>query len=330
MNDKKKATLFLILFAPFVGEGLSTSTPLINWLNPLVIILLIFLYGFGALITHELMIRWNKGSKGWLTLLLLGASYGIIEEGLYLMTFFNPNWEDLGILGVYGRFVGINWVWVVELTIFHMVYSITIPVILTHIAFPEVREQSWLSKKTLLLVITIFILCGPIWMLFVIDTYNYMPGIAEYLGFLILTVILLFLAKKAPILLSVKKEVSPPRYKSFFLLGLIWGIGFFFIAWVLPGLNVNPIIPIILMLAWTMLIIWRIAVSSGNGYGINDNNLLGLITGCLCILFFFLFIIDILGFFVFGAISALIFILIKKKMNLGDDNEKKVGNGHNN
>ena len=56
MKDSKKATLFLVLFAPFVGEGLSTSTPVIEWLNPLVIILLVSLYGFGAVITRELMV----------------------------------------------------------------------------------------------------------------------------------------------------------------------------------------------------------------------------------------------------------------------------------
>lgn len=314
MKDSKKATLFLVLFAPFVGEGLSTSTPVIEWLNPLVIILLVSLYGFGALITRELMVRWDKGSEGWLALLLLGAAYGIIEEGLYLMSFFNPNWGDIGILGVYGRYLGVNIVWVVELTIFHMIYSITIPIVLTHIAFPEVKEESWLGKKAFILVIAIFILCGPIWMLFVVDTYKYIPGIAEYLGFLILTVILIVLAKKAPATLFEKKEVEAPSFKFLFLLGLIWGVGFFMIAWILPTLNVHPIIPILLMPIWTLFIIWRIAVSSGNGYGLNEENLLGLIIGALGFLFFLLFVVDILGFIIFGAISILIFSIIKIKL----------------
>ena len=255
MNDSKKALLFLIFFAPFIGEGLSTSTPLVEWLNPLVIILLVLLYGFGALIIRELLIRWGKGSEGWLTLLLLGAAYGIIEEGLYLMTFFNPNWQDIGILGYYGRFIGVNWVWVVQLTIFHMIYSITIPVVLTHIAFPGVKEESWLSKKALIFVIIIFILCGPIWMLFVIDTYNYIPGLAEYLGFLILIILLFLVAKRAPKELFGKKEVKVPSFKLFFILGLIWGVGFFLIAWILPALNFPPLIPILLMprLSWLQI-----------------------------------------------------------------------------
>ena len=324
MEESKKAILFLIFFAPFVGEGLSTSTPVLEWLNPLVIILLVFLYGFGALIVRELMIRWGKGSEGWISLLLLGAAYGIIEEGLYLMSFFNPNWQDVGILGAYGRFFGVNWVWVVQLTIFHMIYSITIPVVLTHIAFPGVKEESWLNKKALIFIIIIFILCGPIWMLFVIDTYNYIPGVAEYLGFLILTVLLILFARKAPVEIFEKIEVDAPSFKFLFILGLIWGVGFFLIAWILPALNFPPLIPILLMPAWTLFFIWRIAVSSGNGYALNEGNLLGLIVGALCFLFFLLFVVDILGFIIFGAISIFIFVSIKIKINKMKKNTEHI------
>ncbi len=315
MKDSKKALLFLIFFAPFVGEGLSTSTPVIEWINPVVIILLVFLYGFGALITRELLIRWDKGSDGWLPLLILGAAYGIIEEGIYLMSFFNPNWADVGILGAYGRYLGVNWVWTVELIIFHMIYSITIPIVLTHIAFPEVKEESWLGNKGFILVIIIFILCGPIWMLFVIDTYNYIPGFVEYFGFLILTVILIIIAKRAPATLFEKKEVESPSFKHFFFLGAVWGVCFFMIAWILPALNVPPIIPILLMPIWTLFILWRIATASGNGYALNEENLLGLIIGALVFLFFLLLVVSILGFIIFSAISILIFISIKRRIN---------------
>jgi hypothetical protein len=315
MEDSKKATLFLVFFAPFVGEGLSTSTPVIEWINPLVIILLVFLYGFGALIIRELLICWEKGSDAFLTMLLLGAAYGIIEEGLYLLSFFNPYWEDVGILGTYGRFFGVNWVWVVELTIFHMIYSITIPVVVTHIAFPEIKQTSWLSKKSFFIVIIIFIICGPIWMLFVLDTYNYIPGFIEYFSFFLLAVILFIIAKKSPGTLFMKKEVKAPGFSKLFVMGLFWGIGFFIIAWILPALNFPPIIPIILMPTWTLFIMWRVAVASGNGYGLNDKNLLGLIIGALGFLYFLLFVVDILGFAIFGLISLIIFYMIYRNIN---------------
>jgi len=44
------------------------------------------LYLPGALLIREAMIRWKKG---WASVLLLGAAYGILEEGTALGTLFN-------------------------------------------------------------------------------------------------------------------------------------------------------------------------------------------------------------------------------------------------
>jgi len=45
------------------------------------------LYGSGALVIRELRVRWNKGIG---TTLLLGSAYAMIEEGLMVASFFNP------------------------------------------------------------------------------------------------------------------------------------------------------------------------------------------------------------------------------------------------
>ncbi|MCD6244170.1 MAG: hypothetical protein J7J65_02910 [Candidatus Korarchaeota archaeon] len=52
------------------------------------------------------------------------AAYGIVEEGVMTRSFFCPTWPDLGILAEYGRWIGVNWVWAIQLTIFHAVFSI--------------------------------------------------------------------------------------------------------------------------------------------------------------------------------------------------------------
>jgi hypothetical protein len=117
--------LVLFLLSPIIGEVLSGSTPLLSFINPVVLLLEVGLYGCGAVIVRELAIRWQKGLP---TVLTLGAAYGIIEEGLDTKSWFNPNWPDVGILGTYGRVLGVNWVWAVELTIYHAVFSIAIPI----------------------------------------------------------------------------------------------------------------------------------------------------------------------------------------------------------
>ena len=89
----------LFFLAPMVGELLSGSSPPVEFFNPFGLALLSLLYGGGAIIARELMRRWGKG---WGALLLLGAAYGIVEEGLMVKSFFDPNWVDLGALGHYG------------------------------------------------------------------------------------------------------------------------------------------------------------------------------------------------------------------------------------
>ena len=96
-------TLFFL--APVIAELLSGSAPPAEFFRPIGLAVLTILYGGGAILVREITIRWKKG---WISLLVLGAAYGIIEEGLMVKSFFDPNWTDLGILGTYGRWLGVN------------------------------------------------------------------------------------------------------------------------------------------------------------------------------------------------------------------------------
>lgn len=135
----------LFFLSPLIGEGLSGSTPPLNFLNPGVLFLLGSIYGSGALLVRDYARRWNKG---WRSILILGAAYGIIEEGIMTRSFFNPNWPVLGSLSTYGRWLGVNWVWSEWLTIFHAIFSITIPIFLVELTYPRTKTQVWLSTRS--------------------------------------------------------------------------------------------------------------------------------------------------------------------------------------
>ena len=62
------------------------------------------MYGGGALLVRELT---RRSGRGGLTLLLLGAAYGVVEEGLGDMSLFNPNFLGLHLLAR-GRLFGIG------------------------------------------------------------------------------------------------------------------------------------------------------------------------------------------------------------------------------
>ena len=142
--------LFLVLLTPCVefltgstSFGAAVTVPsaaftffLLTWPS----------YAFPVLLIREAVVAWNK----WIaSLLALGISYGALNEGLLAKTYFavNPNSPALG--GGAGQWIGINWPWVTEITLFHMIVSISVPVVLSFLIFPETRHLRFLSERTI-------------------------------------------------------------------------------------------------------------------------------------------------------------------------------------
>jgi hypothetical protein len=136
--------LVLLVLSPAIGELLSGSSPPLQFFNPVFFLLLVGLYGCGALLVRETVARYQLNAVG---VLLLGAAYGIVEEGLTCKSFFNLHWTDTGFLSVYGRGWGVNWVWTFGLTVYHTVVSITVPVFLTEALFPLRAQEPWLRRR---------------------------------------------------------------------------------------------------------------------------------------------------------------------------------------
>lgn len=142
-----RPAILLCCLAPFLGEVVSGSTPPIVVLaNPLYAALEVVLYGGGALFVRELVVRWRRS---WISVILLGLAYGLIEEGLVLKAIFDPNWEGAGQLGTYGRVDGIGWVWLLQVVAFHSVVSITIPIMFAGLLVQGRRSDPWLSSRQL-------------------------------------------------------------------------------------------------------------------------------------------------------------------------------------
>jgi len=146
---KAHPVISLLILTPGIPEYLSSSSP-INAiiLNPPQFVFQLLanlgLYGTGALLIHDARVRWKKG---WASVLLLGAAYGILEEGVALSTLFNPNAGPVGVLGVYGHLLGVNWVWAAGIVPFHAVFSISVPILLLGLAIPETGLRPLLSRR---------------------------------------------------------------------------------------------------------------------------------------------------------------------------------------
>jgi hypothetical protein len=178
------AVLALYLAAPIIAEMISGSTPPLAWLNPFNPIVQPALYGSGAILARELV---RRRGLGWGNLLVLGAAYGILEEAIAVQTWFNftPR-SPSASLGTFGRFFETNWVWAFELSAYHAVISITIPVMLVEILTPRVAHQPWLRRRgvigfaVVLALVTIFLALASGFVFFAKDGYTH-PPLAPYL-----------------------------------------------------------------------------------------------------------------------------------------------------
>lgn len=243
---KAHPLLCLLILTPGIPEYLSGSSNMAFLVvNPLLFFLLLAanlaLYGPGVILIREAKIRWNKG---WASVFLLGVAYGIVEEGLALRTLFNPQSPVVGSLGVYGHWLGVNWVWTIGLVIFHSVFSIGLPIFIFGLAFPELKSKSLVSMRGIGLSILALTIDSFLLSLLV----NYWP--AEIGGLLIASSIVVALlvtaAKKLPsgFLKTVRAE---PRWRprAFFLIGAV----FFPITLIAGGVAASAdLFPLVVML----------------------------------------------------------------------------------
>lgn len=230
-RPKIPPALILFLLSPAIAELLSGSAPPVEFFNPLGFAILASLYGSGAILARELTIHWRKGYP---SLLLFGAAYGVIEEGLMVKSFFDPAWPDLGVLGVFGRWLSVNWVWAEMLIIYHAVFSIAIPVLLVELAYPSQRKEPWVGNRVLgglALLLAGVVLLGY----FALTPYR--PPLPQYFSAVMLVLIFIFLAWKAPSGDGRQESVNPHGSTSFFATGLLGTIVFFLVFWALPNFS---------------------------------------------------------------------------------------------
>jgi hypothetical protein len=189
--------LALLLLAPAIPELLTGSTPVATlFFDPLQFGISflgdIALYGTGALLIREFVVTYRKG---WASVLLLGAAYGIVEEGLAVHTFFEPAGQaPVGLLGAYGHAFGVNWLWALGLTAFHATYSIALPILLTQLWFPEVNGVRWMDRGSTLLVAGVYVFVVALFSVVV----GHGPSPALLALFLVILAVLVFAAYRVP------------------------------------------------------------------------------------------------------------------------------------
>jgi hypothetical protein len=192
--------LFLALLTPGIPEYLSGSSPFANIvLDPawfaLGLAFNLALYLPGVLLIREAFVRWNKG---WATVLTLGAAYAIVEEGIALSTMFDPLSGAAGASGAYGHSFGVNWVWVPEIMLVHMLYSIALPILLFGYVFPGLRQRPLLERRGIAIAFAVLVLDVLALAVFVHSALHFWMGDAVLAGALAAVLGLVLLAYAWP------------------------------------------------------------------------------------------------------------------------------------
>ena len=241
--------LVLFFLSPMTAELLSGSSPPAEFFRPFSLLLLGLLYGSGAILIRELVLRWRKG---WPSIFVLGTAYGILEEGLMVKSFFDPHWMDLGPLGVYGRWGGVNWVWSLGLTIFHAVWSIGIPILLVTLMFPHRAAEPWVGRR-MFRALAVLLLVDVIFGFLALTTYRppVIPFVLAGLAVIGLYGVARRLPARARAFAPIDPAVDRPRSLRYFAAGLAGAIAFFILLWGVPNTGVSPLVTMALMLLLT-------------------------------------------------------------------------------
>jgi hypothetical protein len=284
MNEKLRRrlppALALLVLSPTLGELLSGSSPPLEFFNPVTFILLAGLYGSGAILVRELTLRWQKG---WPTLLVLGVAYAIVEEGLMCKSFFDANWPDVGVLGVYGRWLGVNWVWTVHLIGFHTAFSIAAPILLVEVLYPDRKSEPWVSARQFRILLYAMAIVVALGFCFFPKPEN--PFVPPPIGFglAVVTVILLVvLARRLPPALSLTSASDKlSRAFYFFTVGFAGTFLWFVVFWTLPQAPVHALLTCLLGLTLSAVVLLAVLRQSGEARLWGERHRLALAAGAL-------------------------------------------------
>ena len=280
---KSHTILLLLILSPGIPEYLSGSSALNSIvLNPIWFVLGIVanlgLYGPGVLLIREANVRWHKG---WGTVLLLGAAYGILEEGIALSTLFNPTAGPVGQLGFYGHWLGVNWIWTSGILTVHMLFSISLPILLLGLTLPETNGKSLLkSDRSIATAIGILFFDVLILFFFILFAEHFWMGAPVFAFSFLAIITLIYLARRAPASALTPRNDKPT--KSPFWFGLI-GASFYpailFSEFGGMGLHLPAVIDAALVVAVQAL--YLVLVLRIVGQSNNERNLIALAVGLI-------------------------------------------------
>jgi hypothetical protein len=253
--------LSLMLLAPLVAEILPGATRFSAiFVYPIEVVV----WGGGALLVRAAVRHWKLG---WRNMLLLALSLALAEECLIQQTSLAP--VVIQLQGeVYARAFGINYVYLLWALVYEVILVAFVPIALTELIFPDRRDDSWVNRSGLTIVLILFAL-GSVVARFSWENarteFFHLPPYAPPAAYVAAAAILILVLIGAAIgpfrdrLAGPTKPLRPPHPSILVLGGLVWASAWYALCLMGFGIapQVAPIIPVTagLIIAGAILIL---------------------------------------------------------------------------
>jgi len=148
------AAFTLLFVSPLVAEYLLGDLPL--KLLP-VLIVMAPAYGGAAVLIRETA---RRTGRGWPTMLMLGAAYTLVGEGLVTQSLFNPDYMNKHfhlLAPAYIPALGIGAWWTLLMFNLHTFWSMGVSIALVEALFPAEAEAPWLGRVGESVVALVFV-----------------------------------------------------------------------------------------------------------------------------------------------------------------------------
>jgi hypothetical protein len=216
-NRRSWFVVGLLVLSPLTAEFLLGNQP-ITQVGGLV--LLAPVYGGAATLIREIT---RRTGRGWPTMILLSAAYGLILEGLIDQMLFNPGYVGLGSFEGLSQIpgLGISASMLQATLTMHTIWSMCVPIALVE-AFDREPNQPWLGRFGLTLVALIFIVSSIVLRLYQAQETHFMASAGQLIGTTIAIVALCmaaFVIKPRP-----KSQARKPAPKPWMVAAASFGL----------------------------------------------------------------------------------------------------------
>jgi hypothetical protein len=275
----------LLVLAPIIVEFLFGSTHIST---AYLLLPQIGVYGAGALLIRALA---RYRGRGYGAILLLGLAFAVAEECVILQTALAPLFVAMDPQHIYGRSLGVNWVYLLSQLGYESVWAIVIPIQLTELLFPKRRSDPWLSKWGVAVATLVYLVSSVVvWYLWeqAAQRFTHRPGYEAPA----LTVAIALVVIAALIFVALgpwwpaHRRAQPARRAPrpwfallvAFLFALFWFVLVVLSVGVAPSLSAGTaVVGGLILAALAFWLIWRWSASPKWG----DAHRLALITGAL-------------------------------------------------